>query len=264
MQSSIQKIQRAIGPLREQVITHPVFESISSLAELGTFMNYHIYAVWDFMSLLKALQNNLTCTTVPWFPVGEPDTRYLINEIVTGEECDLDRQGNRMSHYELYLQAMQQCGAEPKGFLSFVEALQQSGQLETTFTAAGVPAAAREFVDYTFSVISCGKPHVQPAVFTFGREDLIPNMFLAMVNELDNKFPGQVSEFKYYLDLHIEVDGGHHSQLALQMVANLCGNDPKKWQEAEQAAIAALEKRLVLWDGVYEQISLGREHPALV
>jgi hypothetical protein len=264
MQSSIHKIQQAIGPLREQIITHPVFENIGTLAELGTFMNFHIYAVWDFMSLLKALQNNLTCTTVPWFPVGDPDTRYLINEIVTGEESDLDSRGNRMSHYELYLQAMQQCGAEPNVFLNFIDALRQSRQLEAAFAVAGVPAAAREFVDYTFSVINCGKPHVQAAVFTFGREDLIPNMFLAMVNELDNKFPGLVSEYKYYLDRHIEVDGGHHSHLALQMVANLCGDDPQKWQEAEQSAITALEKRLALWDGVYQQLTIVQEQPALL
>jgi len=63
-----------------------------------------------------------------------------------------------------------------------------------------------------------------------------------------------IKVFKYYLERHIEVDGDHHSHLALQMTANLCGNDEQRWQEAEQATIASLQKRIDLWDGVYKQI----------
>jgi len=254
MQASIHKLQSAIAPIRQQIINHPLFERISSIDDLSVFMNYHIYAVWDFMSLLKALQNNLTCTSVPWFPVGSANTRYLINEIVTGEESDVDSRGNRMSHYELYLQAMQQCGVQPVAFLKFIEALKYSRDLWSAFDAAEVPSAAREFVDYTFTVIESGKPHVQAAVFTFGREDLIPNMFLSMVNELNEKFPAQVSDFKYYLDRHIEVDGDHHSHLALEMTAELCGNDETKWLEVEKASLTALKQRLALWDGVYQEL----------
>ncbi len=117
-------------------------------------------------------------------------------------------------------------------------------------------AAAQEFVDYffTFEIINSGEAHLQAAVFTFGREDLIPNMFLSIVNDLNNKFPGQVSEFKYYLDRHIEVDGGHHSHLALEMTAELCGTDEQKWDEIEASSIIALQKRIGLWDGIYDEI----------
>src|ERR1700688_4514189 len=77
MNPHIKKIQEAIEPLRQQIINHPVYGLIENIEDLGVFMNYHIYAVWDFMSILKALQNNLTCTQVPWFPVGSANTRYL-------------------------------------------------------------------------------------------------------------------------------------------------------------------------------------------
>ena len=206
------------------------------------------------MSLLKVLQNNLTCTQVPWFPVGSANTRYLINEIVTGEESDLDSNGVRKSHYELYLDAIKQCGSDPQVFSNFISVLKNTGELQTSFGVAGVPDGAKEFVGYTFNIINEGKAHVQAAVFTFGREDLIPHMFLSIVNDLNNKFPGQVSEFKYYLDRHIEVDGGHHSHLALEMTAELCGNDPEKWAEAENASVVALKKRIDLWDGIYQEI----------
>jgi hypothetical protein len=254
----IEKLKKGIEPLRQQIINHKVYELINSIEDLTVFMNYHIYAVWDFMSLLKALQNNLTCTSVPWFPVGSANTRFLINEIVIGEECDVDAGGVRKSHYELYLDAMEQCGSKPEVFLNFISALKNSGDLNTAFNLAGVPDAAKEFVEYTFEIINSGKTHLQAAVFTFGREDLIPNMFLSIVHDLDDKFPGQISQFKYYLDRHIEVDGGHHSHLALEMTAELCGDDPKKWNEIEQASIIALQKRITLWDGIYNEIANSR------
>ena len=258
MNPHIKKIQETIEPLRQQIINHPVYSLIENIDDLGVFMNSHIYAVWDFMSLLKALQNNLTCTQVPWFPVGSANTRYLINEIVCGEESDVDATGVRKSHYELYLDAMKQCGYKPQRFLNFIYALKNTGNIQQSFDEAEVPDAAKEFVNYTFDIINSGKAHLQAAVFTFGREDLIPNMFLSIVNDLNQKFPGQVSEFKYYLDRHIEVDGDHHSHLALEMTAGLCRNDAEKWDEVEKASIIALKKRIGLWDGIYNEIIRSR------
>jgi len=257
MNEQIKRLQQAIEPLRQQIVHHKVYGLINSIEDLSVFMNFHIYAVWDFMSLLKALQNKLTCTSIPWFPVCSATTRYLINEIVAGEESDIDLNGERKSHYEMYLEAMQQCGAPPEVFLNFISSLKKN-DLAAAFADANVPVAAREFVGHTFEVINSGEPHLQAAVFTFGREDLIPNMFLSIVGDLDKKFPGQVSLFKYYLDRHIEVDGDHHSHLALEMTAELCGDDPQKWEEAIAASVSALEKRIALWDGVYEEIMAPR------
>jgi hypothetical protein len=259
MNGHIEKLQKAIEPLRQQIINHKVYSQISNIEDLAVFMNYHIYAVWDFMSLLKALQKNLTCTDIPWFPVGSANTRYLINEIVTGEESDADTDGTRKSHYEMYLDAMEQCGAHPAVFLNFIDKLKASGSLQNAFDLVNVPDAAKQFVDYTFDIIKTNTPHVQAAVFTFGREDLIPNMFLSIVRDLAGKFPEQVSKFKYYLERHIEVDGDHHSHLALAMTAELCGDDVDKWNEIEQAAIIALQKRIILWDGIYHEIVNSKE-----
>jgi hypothetical protein len=258
MNAQIKKLQQAIEPLRQQIINHKVYDLINSIEDLGVFMDHHIYAVWDFMSLLKALQQNLTCTSVPWFPIGSANTRYLINEIVTGEESDVDGDGNRSSHYEMYLNAMQQCGAGATDFLNFIAELKNSGDMDTAFDIAGTPDSVQEFVTNTFDVINSGKSYLQAAVFTFGREDLIPNMFHSIVNDLDNKFPGEVSKFKYYLDRHIEVDGGHHSHLALEMTTELCGNDQQKWEEITNASITALQKRIGLWDGVFDAIAATR------
>jgi hypothetical protein len=250
----IEKINKIIEPLRQEIINHKVYSSIKDIDDLKVFMEYHVYAVWDFMSLLKTLQSNLTCTTVPWFPVGSADTRHLINEIVVGEESDLDMNGIRKSHFELYLDAMQQCGADTSKIQTFTEILKNTSDFNAAFTASQTPKEAKDFVDFTFKIIGSNKDYLQAAIFTFGREDLIPGMFVSMVNDIHKNFPDSISIFKYYLERHIEVDGDHHSQLALQMTSNLCGTDQQFWEEALQATIESLKKRINLWDGAYKQI----------
>lgn len=255
-------LKNHIEPLRQEIIRHPVYTSITTLADLKVFMKYHVYAVWDFMSLLKAIQNQLTCTTVPWLPVGDADTRYLINEIVVGEESDVDMDGHRKSHFEMYLDAIFQAGADSLHIDNFINNLKEGNSLDRALKTSGVPKEAADFVRFTFEMINSVKIHVLSAVFTFGREDLIPDMFFALINELHRRFPDEVSRFKYYIDRHIEVDGGHHSQLAQDMTSKLCGEDPIKWQEATEAVIKALQHRKNLWDAVGREISLHTKREA--
>lgn len=261
MNDNIKRIKKSIEPLKQQIINHKVYRAITDIDDVQIFMKYHVYAVWDFMSLLKALQNNLTCTTTPWFPKGDADTRFLINEIVVGEESDVDESGKRTSHFELYLEAMKQCGVNTEGIYKFIETLQNTGDFESAFAAALTPITAKGFVDYTFKMIKSGKSHLQAAVFSFGREDLIPGMFMSIVTDISNKLPDSISVFKYYLERHIEVDGDHHSKLALQMTSNLCGSNDMFWIEAEEAVIESLKHRIRLWDGVYDEIVKYKQLP---
>ena len=247
------RIKETIAPVRDTIVKHPLYSHMQRMDDIRMFMQYHVFAVWDFMSLLKSLQLNLTCTSIPWVPVGNAATRFLINEIVTGEESDIDPNGTRISHFELYLQAMDQVGADTQNIRNFITQIQQGQPLSALISA--LPPAAASFVQYTFDLIANAPVHVQAAVFTFGREDLIPDMFLALVNDLDKQFPGQISLFKYYLERHIEVDGDHHSHLGMQMVQELCGNDDKKWAEAAAASKVALEKRQALWNGILAEIT---------
>jgi hypothetical protein len=252
--SRIALLKSEIEPLRQQLIHHELYKNIRTIDDLDLFMEHHVFAVWDFMSLLKSLQQTLTSTNVPWMPTGNANTRYLINEIVLGEESDIDAEGNRTSHFELYLQAMQQAGSSLAGINSLFNELAGGKNIDEALIIANIPAAARLFVQHTFDVIDTGKPYLQAAVFTFGREDLIPGMFISMVKEISKQLPGKVDILLYYLERHIEVDGEHHSQLAYQMTAELCGNDEIKWMEATEAVKEALEVRIALWDGILAEI----------
>lgn len=252
--SPIKVIQSRIQPLREEIINHPLYSSIQTVDDLKIFMKHHVFAVWDFMSLLKSLQMNLTCTSLPWVPVGNADTRFLINEIVVGEESDVDQNGVRMSHFELYLEAMNQIGADTSQINHFISCIKKHQSFKDAFIEAEVPTSVREFVNFTFEVANSNQPHIQAAVFTFGREDLIPGMFVSMVDDIYKHIPSSISTFKYYLERHIEIDGDHHSNLALEMTSNLCRNNDSYWGDAIKFTEISLMKRKMLWDGAYQEI----------
>ncbi|HXB13851.1 MAG TPA: DUF3050 domain-containing protein [Bacteroidia bacterium] len=255
MNQHISKLKEEIAPLRDQLINHSVYGKIKSITHLNIFMEHHVFAVWDFMSLLKSLQRNLTCIDIPWVPVGSPQTRYLINEIVLGEESDIDEQGNRTSHFELYLNAMKQTGCNQEPIKTFIKNTNKRIPLKESMQLANIPSAAKDFVEDTFSIINTNKAYIQAAVFTFGREDLIPGMFLHFVKELNNQAPNRASILKYYLERHIEVDGEHHSHLAYQMTEELCGNESSKWDESTDQVKKALTSRIRFWDAISGQLT---------
>ena len=255
----IDDLQDSLSSLREQLVNHSLYVQMQTPADLRIFMEHHVFAVWDFMSLLKALQLRLTCVTVPWVPQGDPNTRRLINEIVLDEESDDNDEGGYTSHFELYRAAMVQSGATASGMDDFLDRLGRGDPLNQALEQARVPEAARIFVRATWDILGSNSTHAIAAAFTFGREDLIPDMFRALVADLDERFPNQLGLLRYYLERHIQLDEEHHTPLARRMVTVLCETDQQKWREAEDAAKAALHARIALWDGVVEQITLNRE-----
>lgn len=249
-QDFIKELQGQLQPARQRLVDHSVYRRIQSLDDLRVFMQHHVFAVWDFMSLLKALQRDLTCTTLPWVPKGNPATRRLINEIVLEEETDVDPEGRPTSHFELYLRAMRECGADTAPAECLLAALAGGASVPAALAAASAPAFVQEFVRQTFAVIAAGQPHAVAAAFTFGREDVIPAMFRRLVADLAQRFPGQLDTFIYYLHRHIELDEENHAPLAQQMVRDLCATDPRRWQQAADVAAQCMAARVGLWDGI--------------
>lgn len=252
--TNIELLKAELHSTRASLLAHPVYAQINDLPGLIKFAEHHVFAVWDFMSLLKSLQRHLTCIDHPWMPKGNANTRFLINEIVTGEESDVDELGNRISHFELYLQAMQQMGANTQLLDSLFVEIRSGKSMTQAISDAAITQEVKSFLHFTFDTIENQPVHVQAAVFTFGREDLIPDMFMKILEKIHEEYPEKVSIFKYYIERHIEVDGGHHSQLALEMVSSLCGDDKIKWEEATKASIASLKVRAQLWDGILKSL----------
>ena len=253
----IQLIESKLEPLRDQLKSHPLYSTLSTIDDVAVFMEKHVFAVWDFMSLLKSLQNHLTNVHTPWTPKGKGPTARFINEIVMAEESDINELGEAMSHYEMYIDAMVQVGANTSDIDHFIKAINEGDDVDVAAKKINLEAPILEFINFTMDVVNSNKPHSIASAFTFGREDVIPDMFLEIVGQSKTSDNETYSKLLYYLNRHIELDGDEHGPISLKMVAELCGDDPQKWEEVLETAKEALKLRLKLWDHITASISLN-------
>ncbi len=240
-------LEQLLHEKKTELANHPIFAEIDSLPVLRRFMETHVYAVWDFMSLTKRLQQELTCIQLPWLPPRDPKAARLINEIVLGEESDERVDHGHYSHFELYLDAMREVGARTDSIERFV-ALQRDGvHHRAALQGAGASEAARHFVEQTLEIALDAPPHAVAAAFLHGRESVIPTMFQRILDDWGIT-GNQAPTFRYYLQRHIEVDSEDHGPAAGQLLARLVNDDAQRKREVYEAAIAAVESRLAFWD----------------
>lgn len=251
-QEALDALERRVEPLLASLSSHPLYSQLSTLASLRLFMEHHVFAVWDFMSLLKGLQQQLTRCEVPWYPVGNRAVRRLINQIVLEEESDLGSDGEPASHLEMYLDAMTQAGASTDRIQQLLRALTCDTPVDEALVA--IPDAAARFCRQTFAFLEDGRPHILAAAFTVGREEAIPRMFVSLVENLSQQ-SDRLAPFAFYLQRHIELDGDQHSEQGREMLRQLCGTDKAMWLEAYQASETSLRARLQLWDDVMAHLA---------
>jgi len=171
--------------------------------------------------------------------------------------------GGYSSHFELYLDAMDQCGADKQVIEAVIEGVRTGRSARWSLACAGAPAAAQTFCDSTFKVIETGTVAAVATAFALSREDVVPLMFQQIVDDLRLKDMNGYDRFIYYLDRHIAVDADTHGPMAFEMIDQLCGDDPMKWQEAEKAARITIESRIRLWDGALKAIQARRSASAV-
>ena len=265
--SNIKRISENLSDLRNILNSHALYKSLKSLNDVKTFMENHIFAVWDFMSLLKSLQKELTSISVPWIPNGNPTVRRFINEIVLGEESDFNELNEPKSHFEMYLEAMEQINAQKTEIEFLINNIKSGKNITRSIELLNIHDEVKNFVQYSFEIIRTKQIHKIASAFTYGREDIIPDMFIAIINEVDpknTKYP----KLKYYFDRHIEIDGDLHGPLSHKMLIELCGDNQKKWDEVYIVGKNCLENRVKLWDSILDQIerknSILRRQESLV
>lgn len=239
-----------LGSLRHQLVNHKLYQLLDSPIAVRTFMQHHVWCVWDFQSLLKALQNSLTCTKIPWVPSSDLLTRRLINEIVLGEESDEDGMGGYLSHFELYLKAMREIHADTSSIDNFINLLREGETFEESLAKAAAPSCVIPFVKQTINLAQSGSLHKIAAAFTLGREDLLPDIFLKILSKISERYDFSHSILTYYLDRHIKLDGDEHGPMAIAMLDKACDGLKFREEEALTAAKNSLQARLDLWDAI--------------
>ncbi len=254
----INNIKLELQPLKKQLKNHKLYKSLKNIENIKTFMEYHVFAVWDFMSIVKALQINLTTVQTPWIPASNAAISRFINEIVFSEESDINELNEPKSHFEMYLDAMGEVNADTKNIINLVDNIRLGDPIEYALKKIQVNKIVAKFVNFSFSIINTNKTHLIASAFTFGRETIIPDMFIQIVNIADPKNK-QYKKLKYYLERHIEIDGDEHGPIALQMIEELCNNNEQKWSETLTIAKKSIAMRIQLWDAIYESIRKENE-----
>ena len=237
--------------------SHKLFRTSNNFSkkELKIFMEYHVYAVWDFMSIVKSLQNHICPSNFPWKPHEYTNNgiAHLINEIVSSEESDLDEDGNYFSHFDLYIMAMNDVGADTKSILKLIKSYDYNNA-NNFIDNPDAPKESLEFIENTFSCIESKKLANITAIFSYGRETTIPDMFSKILNKIDDS-NSLYSNLRLYINRHIEVDSSRHGPLSKKLFEYTYKNNQETYDEAINYAIKSIDKRIQLWDGVLKKIS---------
>jgi radical SAM superfamily enzyme YgiQ (UPF0313 family) len=238
---------------RHELMNHPVYRVLDDEDNLRIFMQSHIFAVWDFMTILKTLQKRLTCTDTPWMPPQDAHAARLINEIVLEEESDTTSEGVYLSHFDLYRAAMREVGADVSQINQFVQALASGKSVARALRPLAIPVTTKRFVLETMKIQKM-KTHEVVACFLMGRENVIPDMFRRFLQTLEEQRQQQYPMMRVYLERHIDLDEDSHAPMGRELMKRICGVDHAKWAEAAEITCHSLRMRRILWDGVLQEI----------
>jgi hypothetical protein len=249
-----------LDSLRAALLDHPIYTHVVSIADLRRFMEDHVFAVWDFMSLLKRLQQDVTCIRVPWFPAEDAKAARLINDIVIGEETDVGPDGSYVSHLALYLSAMRDIGASTRQFERFRTLVLVGVPVEIALAQIGAPPHVQAFVAHTMTLANSGSTEEVLAAFFYGREDIIPEMFRRLLDTLygTRHNDERLHHFIYYIDRHIELDGNSHGPKGRELLEDLVMNSPHARERALRAACCSIKTRVELWNGTLSKLRNSR------
>lgn len=253
--SPAETILEQTADLRDELLNHSIYSSVRTPEQLGIFMQHHVFAVCDFMWLLKRLQREICGTVNPWIPPRDPGLARFINEIVLGEESDEDGRGGYCSHFELYVRAMADVGASSSRIEEFVSSLRDSVDVPAALRRLYLPESVTRFSTANYDLALTGSAAQVAAAFCFGREDIIPDMFERLLSGFEASGLA-VPSLKHYIERHIELDGDHHGPLALKMVNLLCDGSPDSMADVVAAARGAIRSRIDLWDGVLQAVGV--------
>ena len=242
-----------------QLHRHPLPQAIVNMEQLRLFMEHHVFAVWDFMLLLKSLQQHIAPASVPWTPSRQPQLVGLINSLVAEEECDClpaELGGPRqLSHFEIYRLSMLEVGADTGPIDAVLDHSKQHG-LASSLQHPAIPEPSRRFLLTTQELIDRQEIHALAAAFAYGRERLVPDLFSHLLDRL--RFLALPCPMLiWYLQRHIDLDGESHGPLAESMVLALAGADHSAQSRVDEVRAQVISDRERFWDAIHHRLMMS-------
>ena len=255
MMENLNTHKKELSQLKKSIRGHTLFSNKLSNRQIAIFMESHIYSVWGFMSLLKSLQYALSSNNLPWIPTSNTTNGLVnfINEIVLSEESEHIKGIGFISHFEIYLLAMEEIGAKVNNIKKLIKNIENNKKYKNAILDIKIHKEVRDFLDFD---IKTSQSNSLPKIiggFTLAREQVIPNMFEYIIPAIKDK--KSAKHFITYLRRHISIDGDRHGPLASKLLETICSSN-KDMCTAYQSGIKSLKLRLKVWDKVASELKI--------
>jgi hypothetical protein len=179
----------------------------------------------------------------------------FINEIVLSEESDYIEGIGYVSHFEIYLEAMKEIGADSSKILKLIDSINREGSAYDGINNLDILDEVKDFIKFDLDTALSGDLPKIVGSFTLGREKVIPNMFEHIVQSV--AVASATNKFTTYLNRHIDIDGDRHGPLSSELLDKLCCSD-KNLEVAYQAGIDSLNLRLKVWDKLSDNMGIDK------
>lgn len=251
-------ILNEIEDLKSELAAHCLYTKLQHMEDIHIFMEHHVFAVWDFMSLAKALQLHLDATQVIEKQTDNSKILGFVNGILTGGETDPNKKEIVLSHLEMYLELMDEIGANTTNIKKLIASSAAGLDIHEAMQIAQLTDEQQRILNFTQTIIATNEIHKIAVAATLVPEGMISNRFLKILKETEERDNLLVPKFKNYLNRYKAIDGNDYGLLSLEMVTHFCDSDGKKWVDILDIAMKTLSHRIYLWDAIVDEIDQMR------
>lgn len=234
--------------------SHKLYDRIFDDYSLRLFVEHHVVCVWSYNYLLRNIYQELVSMIQPLNSQAQKEALRIISEAILEEEVEEQTDGSLLSHLEIYLEAMQELGADVGPILSFFDMQESGASWQESLAASHFPASVAQYARSMGELFE--RPlHERAAVLFYEGEPFIPDTFLNRLGQLGARH--DVNRLLDYFERHIEGLKRPGFSTSGRLVEIFCGDNPQLNDEAEKAAEQAMQIRIDLWNKLSDNLGAG-------
>ncbi|KOY51772.1 DUF3050 domain-containing protein [Polaribacter dokdonensis] len=229
-----------------------LYSSIENKKDVKSFMENHIFAIWDYMSLMRALENNLRDNSVPWFPSNNGKNLKILYKILDEEEYTIDASGSVKSYFEMYLEAMEEIGANTSDILNILSHSKTINLIDEALNLTGMNIESFYYTRFIYTIIKSQKPHLMAIVFALSKE--LVSKVLILEDFCRKDFSNKYDKTLFLINKLKAVNSKNYNSNAFKLASDFIGEDPQKLMEAKRAALNCVRYRDLHIEGIARSI----------